>query len=124
MAPQDARSLRAVGSTEAENAHRCVAKAHRVTQPAGAVAPCAERFPPCNASVSIVLTGPSSVVKNAVQRERTHVQETPNSIARVNAFFNGGNASSSESASPRGQRIIAVSVAKSCVRPWVKAMPA
>ena len=41
---------------------------------------------------------------HALACERTRVQDKPNSIARVNALFAGGIASSSVSASPRGQR--------------------
>ena len=57
-------------------------------------------------------------------RERTRVQDRPNSIARVNARFAGGNASSNARPMPRGQRKIAASSAKIRASPCVKAMPA
>ena len=65
-----------------------------------------------------------SNAKSVAQQHRTRVQDMPNSIARVNAFFIGGIASSSVSATPRGQRKISESFAKSCVSPCVNAMPA
>ena len=65
-----------------------------------------------------------SNAKSVAQQHRTRVQDMPNSIARVNAFFIGGIASSSVSATPRGQRTKAASVAKSLVSPCVNAMPA
>jgi len=65
-----------------------------------------------------------SVWKRVLRHRRTHVQDKPNSMARVNAFFIGGTASSSVSAMPRGQRTTAASVAKSFVNPCVNAMPA
>ena len=49
---------------------------------------------------------------------------SPNSIARVNARFAGGSASSRVSANPRGQRTSARSLPKTPTRPCVNAMPA
>src|SRR4029078_1024215 len=77
----------------------------------------------CNATVPASMKDFNAAQKRS-RRERTHVQDMPKSIARVNAFFAGGIASSSASASPRGQRRNIVSVAKIRVSPCVNAMPA
>lgn len=67
---------------------------------------------------------PASFWNDKARPSRATRQRSPNSIARVNARFAGGSASSKVSASPRGQRSSGRSLPNTLTRPWVNAMPA